>query len=254
MVLVGWGTTKLLITRASVSLDDKNDQHNAWTFGQILPVLLLIAPIWSLVTAFAFSDRSGRLRRLSQTQQNPLTAPSATQISSPRGFVAHSTTADAVGSRSIGETRYIYCYWKGPCLAFACLLIFAVTILQFVYVSVGSFPLMEFWVDQLGMIYVLVLVYPFGLHCTILIGLVHEEGILGDRSAPSRSKTYRARLWLTIFIVWVFFIAMWLFSIFSIGISPNIRYEGILGGTVVLHLAYALGYFFQAFRNRSGSS
>lgn len=266
MVLVGWGTTKLLVTRAIVRLDANNDendayndqhdanndQHDAWTFGQILPVLLLVAPIWSLVTTFAFSDRSERLRRLSRTQQNPLTAVSATQISSPRGFVANSTTAGAVDSRSIGETRYISCYWIGPCLAFACLLVIAVTVMQFIYVSVAYIALTEFWVDQWGVIYVLVLVYPFGLHCSILIGLIHEEGILGDRSAPSRSKTYQVRLWLTIFIVWVFFIAMWVFSITGIGISPNIRYEGILGGTVILHLVYALGYFFQASRNRTG--
>lgn len=252
IVLVAWGTTKILLTRSSIDIDAKNDQHDAWTFGQILPVLLLIAPIWSLVTAFAFVDRSERLRRLTRTQENSLMAASATQISSHEN-VAHSTTAGAVDSRSIGETRYISWYWKGPCLAFPCLLIFVVTCLQFVYVSVSSSPLMGFWVDD-GMMYVLLLVYPFGLQCSILVGLVHEEGILGDRSAPSRSKAFRALFWLTIIIVWGLFIMAWMFSTSQVGLPPNFRYAGLIGGTVVLHLIYALGYFFQAFRNRSGFS
>lgn len=105
VVLVAWGTTKLLTTRASVEIDVNNVQRNAWTFGQILPVLLLIAPIWSLITAFAFSERSARLRRLTRTQENALTAASATQTSSPHEVVAYSTTGGAVYSRSIEETR-----------------------------------------------------------------------------------------------------------------------------------------------------
>lgn len=58
LVLVAWGTTRLLVTRGSVNPRDSIDQRETWTFGQILPVLLLIAPIWSLVTAFAFDEPS----------------------------------------------------------------------------------------------------------------------------------------------------------------------------------------------------
>lgn len=157
--------------------------------------------------------------------------------------------------------RYITCYWISPCISLICLITLVVTSFQFYFVAVPFSPLEQFWINGWGFIYVVLLVYPFSLQCSILIGLVYEKGLLGIRSAPSHSMAYRALLWLAIFFVWLYFTMTWLFSTDVMfwtfeyfGLNPHpvvIRYVGTLGGTTVLHLIYGLGFFFQSFRNRS---
>lgn len=136
--------------------------------------------------------------------------------------------------------------------------------MQFYFVAILSAPLINVWVTGMGMIYIIFLVYPFALQCTILLGLVYEEGFLGSRSAPSRSKAWPVLLWLTTFVVWGFFMAMWLcffteYRYLFYGIGPNgpnpapvtVQYGGTVGGIAIVHLVYVLGYFLHAFRNRS---
>lgn len=157
--------------------------------------------------------------------------------------------------------RYITCYWIGPCLTLVCVTIVVVTTFQFYYVAVPFSPLEQFWINGWSAIYAVLLVYPLSLQCSILIGLVYERGFLGSRSAPSRSKAYRALLWLAIIFVWLYFTMTWLFStvvmlwVFEyFGLKPHsviIRYVGTLGATTVLHLIYGLGFLFQSFRKRS---
>lgn len=111
------------------------------------------------------------------------------------------------------------------------------------------------------MIYVIVLVYPFAFQCTILLGLVYEEGFIGDRSAISHSKACRPLLWPAMFIIWIFFLLLWFiytsFGVFlleSLGskpLPPNSRYGVTLGGSTVIHLIYTVGYLLQTFRRRS---
>lgn len=48
-----WGTLRLTETKFSVEVDD-----NDWTFGQILPVFLLIGPIVAAIEALAPQKRS----------------------------------------------------------------------------------------------------------------------------------------------------------------------------------------------------
>lgn len=52
----------------------------------------------------------------------------------------------------------------------------------------------------------------FSFQCSVLIGLIYQEELLGDRSTPSRSKARRTLLWLSIPTIWVFFTMIWLFS------------------------------------------
>lgn len=161
-------------------------------------------------------------------------------------------------SATFTKHRYMSCYWIRPCLTFICLIIFALTFFQ-VYSGAAFFPpLEEFWINGLSAIHVVLLVYPFSLQCSILIGLVYEKGFLGIRSAPSRPTAYKALLWLAIFFVWFFFTMTWLSSIIVIGWHPElkpyaliIRYLGTVGGATVLHLIYGVGFVFQSFRNRS---
>lgn len=271
-MLVTWGTTKLLGARASSAESRTVEGQDTWTFGQILPILLLAAPTWSFFGAFVFSGRSKRLQHHSQAQENYLMAAStpAPQGSSIHDLVTDSPTPSVVNSGStIAErlesattfttNRYTSCCWIGPCLAFPCFLIVGVTCLQFLMVTVSFSPPIVFWVTDWGMIYVFVLVYPFAFQCTILLGLVYEEGFLGDRSATSHSKACQQLLWPAMFIIWIFFMLVWLIytpvfpleSLVSKPLPPNSRYGVTLGGTTVIHLIYAMGYFLQVFRKRS---
>lgn len=128
-------------------------------------------------------------------------------------------------------------------------------------------PLIRVWITDWDTIYVIVLVYPFAFQCTIPLGLVHEEGFLGDRSAPSHSKACQPLLWPAMLIIWVFFMLLWLiytpvgwFLLRCLGsepLPPNSRYGVTLGGTTVIHLMFAIGsnwYFLQALRKQSRSS
>lgn len=264
LVLVAWGATKLLATRGSARRPADAEQQDAWTFGQILPVVLLIAPIWSLVTAFAFSDRNEGIRHRAETHENPLMAVSAAaQTSSTPVHVTNFPTQSPVDSRSTRENqvdssasfitnRYMSCNWIGCCLAFPCMAIMGVTCTQLIFAATLSGSPKSFWIDDMAAIFIILLAYPFAFHCSILIGLVYEDWLLGGQSTSSRSKTFRALLWLTVSIVWVFFILMWSFSRYAgMNGAKKFRYGGILGGTAVLHLVYALGYFLRAFRKPS---
>lgn len=259
------------MARGSARPNANVEQQDAWTFGQILQLLLLIAPIWSLVTTFAFRDRSERLRHPTRIHENSAMVASAVETSSRHERVTYITTPGIVGSRSTIENRvdhagtsatksYISSYWIGPCLAFVCLVILAVTCMQLLFVTVGFDSLVNFWINHWGTIYIFIFVHPLALQSSILIGLAYEKGLLGDRSTPSRSKPCRALLWLTIFTVWVFFIAIWLFSSnYLLSLLAPLLYERctfcirggeFLSGSVVLHLLYVIGYSFQALRSR----
>lgn len=276
-MLVTWGTTKLLQTRGSSNeyrTDIKGEDSDTWTFGQILPVLLLAAPIWSLIGAFVFDDRSERLPHPSQAHGNYLIAAStpAPQVPSLHELVTDfpaPSVVNAGGPRAapietaaiFTANRYIHCCWIGPCLAFPCFLIVSITYMQFYAVAGPSKPPIMLWITDLGMIYVIVLVYPLAFQCTILLGLVYEEGFIGDRSSISHSKACQPLLWPAMFIIWVFFLLLWFiytsFGVFlleSLGskpLPPNSRYGVTLGGTTVIHLIYAMGYLWQVFRKRS---
>jgi hypothetical protein len=184
LVLVAWGATKLLVTRASLAPRSTIGRQDSWTFGQILPILLLAAPIWSLIGAFVFDDRSEGSQYLGPARENSLgTAPSAQ--TSTHELVTYFTAPSRVDSRGIGDNntaadfttiRYISCYWIGPCLIFPYLVIIGMTILQFLSLALESDAVIEVWVTEYGIIYVFLLIYPFALQFTILLGLVYEEG------------------------------------------------------------------------------
>jgi len=83
--------------------------------------------------------------------------------------------------------RYISCYWIGPCLTFPYLVIIGMTILQFLSLALESDAMIEVWVTEYGIIYVFLLIYPFALQFTILLGLVYEEGFWGT-VAPRHAR------------------------------------------------------------------
>lgn len=262
-VSVAWGTTKLLWTRAGSHIPP-DERQDAWSFGQMLPILLLAAPIWSLIGAFAFGDRSERPQSLSHAQENVLIPTAAAVVPSTYEATCAQSVADLRGTTDHrfdpvlpSSTRhYISHQWTGACLTFPCLVILGVTIAHFIYVGFISYSLSIFWVTD-GGIYLFALAFPLALQCTILLGVVFEEGFLQDRSAASRSKACCALLWLTFLIIWGFFIVLWVFffsgfrrRFHAIAIFAYVRYASPVAGAAVLHLVYASGYFLQAFRKR----
>lgn len=284
-MLVAWGATKFFATRSSPAAHDSVGRQNLndWTFGQMLPVLLLAAPIWSLLGAFVLSDRSEQTSYLGQEHDDPLMTVSAVLSPSTPGLATSQNLSAApsrVNSRGTGTIpeihrndstatlasgAYAYCYWIGPCLSAQCGLILAMPFLQILLNAADALPLITFWITNEGMIYLLLLVYPLASQFSILLGLIQEAGLLGDRGTlePSHSNARRVLLWLTFLAVWGFFIVLWYFFATRYGWVelgntdgdprdfPPIRYGVMVVGTAVLHFLYASGYFLRLFRERS---
>lgn len=255
--------------------DAHGDRQDPWSFGQILPVILLVAPIWSLICAFAFSDHGERPPYSNQFRDNFLT-PASAAVDDQTTYYTAPRIDDSI---TVRENRFhaeatclmsghVPSCWMGPCLTFPCLVIIAITAMEFFMVVVGLYTQMDFWVTRWGEVYILFLVYPFALQFTIVLGLVYEEGFLEDRTTPSRSKARLALLWVTAFVIWAFFIALWTFFLSDFGpylillkrpgwdvgglhALFGFRYWVTIAGTAVLHLVYASWYFWQAFRKRS---
>jgi len=64
LVSAAWGTIKLFREKSGAALDE-----GGWTFGQILPVFLLAAPLLALVEIFADPPDQSDDAELSSTNQ-----------------------------------------------------------------------------------------------------------------------------------------------------------------------------------------
>lgn len=155
------------MTRGLVHPRDSINQQETWTFGQILPVLLLIAPIWSLVTVLisCLTNRASDNNFLPVKMEPIEWRGPAAQTSSTHAPTTYFTTPGESHSSSIRENQtdlathcYISSYWIGPCLTFVCLIILALTSLQFYAVAVPSLPLEQLWINGCSDVYVVLFV------------------------------------------------------------------------------------------------
>jgi hypothetical protein len=85
---LGWSTFQLFRMRFAPLPDCVKAHLNEWRFGQILPMILLIAPLYSMITFYAqqiWSDRHSRTKGTGNGSDNipqptqPSSSPSSTQ-------------------------------------------------------------------------------------------------------------------------------------------------------------------------------
>ncbi|KAK1999796.1 hypothetical protein LX36DRAFT_655132 [Colletotrichum falcatum] len=208
LVILLWGTAKILAARSAirsisrqVSLDEEQ-----WTFGQILPVFLLLGPLFNMIGIFASKMTSTTSHDLGQdgreaceigtnatglqtrlysrpAESIPLDALEATAQEylrePPPSSVAR---ADSIGNPSQVDLMHLKDYrdaqWLPICVAVPFLSIIAAITLLFLLTFKGfSFsladsytPLYSIWVDY-NLIYLLLIGYPCACATTIRFGL-----------------------------------------------------------------------------------
>ncbi|KAL4730875.1 hypothetical protein ACLX1H_002917 [Fusarium chlamydosporum] len=146
MVFAIWGTIKLFKTKYGVDVDE-----NDWTFGQVLPVLLLIGPV--VTAAKGMFD---------QQAQNTNPGTFGSNVSQDQNIIdgdeimiiePNQINESPEMSRfrqdmfnCIGRNYYdiATCPWILPLVTFICIQVLEITILMFVLTGIESITLVEF--------------------------------------------------------------------------------------------------------------
>lgn len=226
LMLLFWGSVRLSHARSDLpkghGTDMNEDDH--WSSGQILSALLLIAPVWSAIVGFTENKSQTIIDhvRLNNLLQEESDAPH--NEADPRLVVpvpAESVTHDTTSLNFITRDFYQTAPWFIACLFMACATISLCTTFQFLYVltdaprmflpNVGVLTLKEFWITQLGILYVLVFAYPLAHHSTILYGLWMDDWLRGLHLAgPMEWRRYA--VWLLSLLIWgCYIVAWWMF-------------------------------------------
>lgn len=228
---MGWGTLKLQKarnTRLPVEMIESLAEENLWNFGQLLPVFLLLGPLFFLVSLLV----------------RELRGPSTPAIDSTRGVdtVTSRTTPQVVqddshndgGDRNDGAVTqlptlereyYLTAAWTLPCVVLLCLNALGLAGLFFFFAAtVFEETILDFWAGSYG----ISLNFFFPTFCgsviAILVGLAMDEKV--DKGLSRTVKT------ITLIVLslilhsgyWVYFTVYIRLTVVRV-----IRFEEILG-------------------------
>ncbi|KAF0320785.1 hypothetical protein GQ607_012019, partial [Colletotrichum asianum] len=220
LVILLWGNAKLLDVRNSPP-DDKDGslklEENRWTFGQILPVILLIGPAFTILGIFAFhltkreAPNSGphiELNAFDEVGQGtasetiPTQSPSQDLESNESPIVIEqvgrrpieaepddlATDIDSRKFDSHGLENYGDALWLPTCVGFLFFNVLAATLIAFSMVffssagpEEGRTSLYELWISEFGFIYLLFISYPCACTTLIRLGLGMERWLIHAR-------------------------------------------------------------------------
>ncbi|KAK2604324.1 hypothetical protein N8I77_007266 [Diaporthe amygdali] len=263
-VILLWGTVKLLGAR-NMRSDDIATAENQWTFGQILPVLLLFGPIFSTtgIFVFRFTDKSvpiiyhsGRTDQMAseiiplrnqdhlsgQATESRIISDSLqdvepSQHNSPSASV---TPASPTTSSRGGQFAYLEDYsdasWLPICVASPFLLIVLATIFLFgtIYNFGVSFEsqwtLYEVWISYFNGLYFLLISYPCACATTIRFGL--------GMDVHNRQRKFWF-FWLCAIVYAVYFFATIEFLFPFEGWSKAAPYAGLIV-TLLLYICHVI--------------
>ena len=207
MSILIWGTIKLLSSR--YTLDARNlEEESQWTYGQILPVLLLIMPVLGVVGTLSVDTKPKLPENSTDSSQTAYllqTLPSRDNLDMTNHHdSAVESNADSsqtvhllkthVSRDSLDMTddrdsaggmlpdwlvrNYYDAFWVNYCIVCECASIFAYGLIMFAVVfnfgdGMGlatQLNLLEFWVTEFAGVYSLVTV-PLACFATFLVGL-----------------------------------------------------------------------------------
>ena len=206
LAILLWGTVKLIGSRIipdpslSPSMEAALAEENRWTFGQLLPVILLIGPVLSFAGTFALHDmqhttKRRDMRRLatddvsleSLAQNDDSSAP---QHSAYPGYLPRHE--NGLPAEPAAFHRYLESYegapWLPVCVIVPGMSIFAGTCMAFFTAFDFTvdfrpeFTLYDVWVGPIGLIYLLTLGYPGACVVSILLGLMLERWLQAART------------------------------------------------------------------------
>ncbi|KAI1809520.1 hypothetical protein GGS20DRAFT_590530 [Poronia punctata] len=243
VVLLVWGTIRLA---GSLVTDDEavSKAEAEWTFGQLLPVILLIAPILSSIWSFVGDKNdvqhktslSGERQRAYQSEvtlspsvvgtKKALDAgqpaletlrldtlsASGSSLSSPP--VNHQPTSiDMITSSPVSKSREAACYsgldWLVPYLAIIWATIMVYTASSIILTQGGpdfgpGFKPVNVWFSAQGIFFALLLVYPASCVSAMFVGLYVDY----NGSKGSTTWSFGGKL-----VFWIFGTVIQLFSL-----------------------------------------
>jgi hypothetical protein len=192
MCILAWGTVKLLLSRNTLDLEVL-EKETQWTYGQILPVLLLVMPVLGVMGTFSVETKrkvpaTAVLPSLPATAAESDTDTASTQPVDPLrrllfreslNMTDHHDSA-VEGAPDWLVRNYYDTWWIVYCILFECASISAWCIFVFLIVfgfgqtlyarnDMPQFNLAQFWVGG-GGVYSLVTV-PLACFYTLQLGL-----------------------------------------------------------------------------------
>ncbi|KAF4459269.1 hypothetical protein FALBO_13968 [Fusarium albosuccineum] len=192
-----WGTIKLSLTISSAEVDE-----NEWTFGQILPVFLLLSPFVTAAeivfdpetkdcdSSSPTTSEDGR-HEVEENRHTTYDEPGESR-ESPDGqttFDEPGESGDSLEMRRFRQhmadcfKRNYYdietCPWILPAVSFACLQIIEVSILMFIDLAVDRSSATRVLGSYAALIF---LVFPSATYLFILISLIYEKNTVIPRN------------------------------------------------------------------------
>lgn len=179
-----WGTFKITGTRNTLPKEIL-EEENAWTFGQIVPVLLLAMPLFSMVSqlipneATTISTTGHEVSFSTDVPRRP-PYPFSTQ---------HSELSSIITGNYTYET-----YWLRPCivcllLAILCFIVDAFCLSFNIFYGMGpSISLVEVWFTSFGLLWYITLFLPCAFANLISLGLALDSWLGTPTKLKVRTK------------------------------------------------------------------
>lgn len=178
LVAVIWGTFRVRGATAQLP-QEIFEQENAWTFGQIVPVLLLAVPIFATVIQFA-SDRNNNPGDQPRHDQ-PRGAPGAAGARKPYPFGTQ--TRDLPGALAGGygpRSRWLWPSLAGLFVSAVCFTFQAFSHnFDFVQGLRPSESLVDVWFTRFGLLWYILLGLPCVFCSAVAIGLALDRWLGG---------------------------------------------------------------------------
>jgi hypothetical protein len=251
---VVWGTIKILSTRTNLP-QNVVDGESQWTFGQILPLLLLCAPLLSIITTFisGFTERSeaarpGQGETLTHILPNPVEAAGAEiftrtadpNVVTPKESTTITTTVEK-WSDAVDHLRTDYKEsWLLPCLAAELGAVSYVVARGFVMLGDGT-SFIEGWI-QYELLYYVFLGVPLASTFSVAVGLAMD--LLPRPSGYERSIAWHLVLFITSSVLHLSYAMAFLkvdyYNKWGLDKSQGVSIGVGFGLTVIIYLLYWL--------------
>lgn len=207
LVAVLWGTFKIRGATAQLP-QDIFAKENDWTFGQIVPVLLLVVPMFATIINFASDEINPEC--LDQDGHGI----SSVGMSRAYPFATHSSELpDTLTATYTSRARWLWPSLVGLLLS-TTYFTYEVFSQNFDFAkgleAHGS--LVEVWVTRFGLLWYMILGLPCTLSNTVAIGLALDAWFESPRKLVTRTKIATYQI-LVIFLAVAYSVA-WLFLVY----------------------------------------
>ncbi|KAK7957878.1 hypothetical protein PG988_012726 [Apiospora saccharicola] len=191
--LVLWGTFNLLSSRESIPQDIVLEESQ-WTFGQILPVLLLGGPFVAISSNIASEWHNSQALE-GNSEQSALNTPhsegTALEMQNMDTHEAQRRISRSPESEGLSfwldRDSFLRSPWIPICLVMPCLLVLGFTIallsqiFNLVYKWKPEISLLSVWITEVGLLFTLLVEYLAACMATVILGLRLNTWILNRR-------------------------------------------------------------------------